>query len=109
MRKIITGVAVGMVAGIIDVIPMIIQKLSIDADLSAFVMWVAVGFFISTSELKIPGILKGIVVSYLAVLPILIIVGFKEPFSLIPITTATLILGGLSGFVIEKINKNIIR
>jgi len=108
MRKIITGISVGVVAGVIDVIPMIIQKLSIDANLSAFSMWLAIGFFISTSELKIHGIFKGIVISSLAVIPILIIVGWKEPISLIPITVMTLILGSISGFVIEKINKNII-
>jgi hypothetical protein len=39
---------------------MITQRSSIDADLSAFSMWVISGFLISTNGLKIKSILKGI-------------------------------------------------
>ncbi|MBP7553912.1 MAG: hypothetical protein KA885_10855 [Spirochaetes bacterium] len=104
MKRIINGVVVGIFAGIIDVIPMILQKISVDANLSAFTMWVVVGFLISTSELKINAILKGLIIALLTVTPILIIVGWKEPASLIPIIIMTLILGSASGFVIGKLN-----
>ena len=52
-RKIIYGLLFGAAAGVIDVLPMIIQKLTWDADLSAFFMWVVVGFLIATTELKL--------------------------------------------------------
>lgn len=107
MRKIINGLVVGIGAGIIDVIPIILQKLTIDANLSAFSMWVVVGFLISTSGLKINSILKGLIIALLTVTPILIIVGWKEPISLIPIIIMTVILGSLSGFVIGKLNKDV--
>ena len=106
MRKIIIGIIVGVCAGIIDVVPMIIQKLSIDANLSAFSMWVVIGFLISTSALKINSIVKGFLISMLSVIPILFIVGWKEPISLIPILIFTPILGSLSGLVIGQLNKN---
>jgi len=103
MKKIQIGLLIGIIAGIIDVIPMIIQKLTWDANISAFAMWVVVGFLIATIDLKIIPILKGIVIAFLALVPSAILIAWKEPISLIPIIIMTVILGGLSGFSIEKI------
>ena len=103
MKKILTGISVGVVCGIIDVIPMILQKLPIDADLSAFSMWVVIGFLLSVTELKINGILKGLLISYVTIIPVAIIIGFKEPFTLIPIFVMTTILGSLAGGVLGAI------
>lgn len=102
MKKIKIGLLSGIIAGIIDVIPMIIQKLTWDANISAFTMWIVVGFFISTIDLKINSIMKGIIISFLVLLPTAILIGWKEPVSLIPIAIMTTILGGLLGFSIHK-------
>ena len=101
-NKILYGIGFGAIAGILDVIPMIIQKLTWDANLSAFSMWVIVGFILSVSEFKLKGIFKGITVSFLILLPTAILIGRKEPISLIPILVMTLILGSLLGYFIEK-------
>ncbi|MGI6342462.1 MAG: hypothetical protein ACOXZ9_05740 [Bacteroidales bacterium] len=103
MKKIKIGLLLGTVAGIIDVIPMIMQKLTWDANLSAFTMWVVVGFLIATVDLKINSILKGILIAFLALLPSAIFIAWREPISLIPIAIMTTILGGLLGFSINKI------
>ena len=104
-KKIITGLAIGLVAGIIDVIPMIIQKLTWDANLSAFSMWIIIGLFLSITSFKIKGILKGLIISFSVLLPNLFIIGWNEPLSLIPIIIMTLILGSLSGFIYQRIIK----
>jgi hypothetical protein len=104
-KKIRTGLFLGAVFGLIDMIPMVIQKLTWDANLSAFSLWVVSGIFLATSDLKLSAVLKGIVVSFLCLLPCAVLIGGKEPFSLIPICIMTLILGGLLGFVYEKISK----
>jgi len=103
MKKILTGITLGVVAGIIDLIPMVIQKLTWDANISAFTMWVIVGFLISITELKINSIIKGILIAFLILLPTAILIGWKEPVSLIPITIMTVILGGLLGYSIKKL------
>ncbi|MFH1389917.1 MAG: hypothetical protein ABIH56_04265 [Candidatus Margulisiibacteriota bacterium] len=100
MNKIVKGLLFGAIAGVIDVIPMVAQGLSWDADLSAFSLWVVAGFMIATSELRFNSILKGLLISYLLALPVYIIVGAKEPFSLIPMTIMTAILGGILGKVV---------
>ncbi len=102
MNKILFGIITGVIAGIIDVIPMIVQKLPWEADASAFSMWVVIGFFISTSSLKLNGIVKGILISILSLIPAAFIIAGKGPLSLVPIAVITIILGGLSGLVIEK-------
>lgn len=105
MKKITIGLLAGMVAGILDVTPMIIQKLTWDANVSAFTMWVVIGFLISTIELQINSIVKGILISFMVLLPIAILIGWKEPASLLPIAIMTTLLGGLLGFTINKLNK----
>ena len=106
MRKQIIGIILGIIAGIIDVIPMIIQKLTWDANISAFIMWVVVGFLITTVDLKIKPILKGILIAFLVLLPSAILIGWKEPVSLIPITIMTLILSSLLGIFVNKYTEN---
>jgi len=103
MKKIRIGILLGIVAGIIDVIPMIMQKLTWDANISAFSMWIVVGFLISTIDLKINPTIKGILIAFLVLLPSAILIGWSEPFSLIPIAIMTTILGGLLGFSIHKL------
>lgn len=103
MRKIMIGILFGVAAGIIDVIPMIMQNLTWDATISAFAMWIVVGFLIATSGLNINSVIKGILTAFLVLLPTAVLIGWKEPVSLIPIAIMTTILGGLIGFSIDKV------
>lgn len=105
MNRTALGLLTGVVAGTADAVPMILQKLPLEADLSAFSMWVVIGLLLSGSKWKMNGVLKGIIVSFLTLLPSAILIGWKEPVSLLPISIMTLILGGLSGFVIDKLGK----
>ena len=104
-RNLITGIALGAVAGSIDVIPMIIMNLTWDANISAFLMWVVIGFILSITELKMNSILKGILISYLVLLPAAILIGWKEPVSLVPIIIMTTILGAALGYAIHRLKK----
>jgi hypothetical protein len=104
-KKTKIGLIIGLVAGIIDITPMIIQKLSWNANVSAFIMWIIVGFLLSCTSLKVKGILKGVVISFLILTPNIFIIGWTVPLSLIPIFIMTLMLGSLSGFVYQKIIK----
>ncbi len=106
IHKNITGFLLGCLAGIVDVIPMILQKLTWDANISAFCMWAGAGFIISAVNLKIKGALKGLVVSFIMVLPVLVLVGWQDIRNIIPIFIMTAILGSLLGYAEGKINGN---
>jgi len=104
-RKILLGIALGVAAGVVDIVPMVVQKLPIHSILSAFSMWVVLGLLINTSTLKMNGILKGLLLSLLVIMPTAILIGEAEPFSLVPIGIMTVILGASLGFASEKIEK----
>ncbi|OGC22308.1 hypothetical protein A2291_04780 [candidate division WOR-1 bacterium RIFOXYB2_FULL_42_35] len=103
MNKMKIGLIFGTIAGIIDVTPMIIQGLTWDANLSAFSLWVVVGLLIATSNLKLPSVLKGVLISFLVLIPVAVLIAWQEPISLIPISIMTLILGSLLGYFIDKV------
>ena len=105
MKNLKVGILLGFVAGIIDIIPMLVQQLTWDANISALSMWMVVGIFISTVDWKINSILIGILISLLVLLPSAILIGWKNPILLVPIFSMTVILGGILGFSIVKINK----
>jgi hypothetical protein len=107
MKNSIIGILVGAMAGTLDVIPMVLQNLTWDANLSAFSLWLVVGFLISVTNINIPSWLKGIVLAFLVLTPSAIIIGAQEPETLIPISFFTLILGALSGYTFHKIVKKL--
>ena len=102
VKKVYKGLFWGGISGIVDVIPMIFQKLPWNANFSAFCHWIIIGFLISTSTLKIRGVFKGLLIAFLLFLPLAFVVGYQEPMSLIPMGIATLILGSFLGWIIEK-------
>ncbi|MBI4727024.1 hypothetical protein HY768_07350 [candidate division TA06 bacterium] len=104
-KRIFIGLALGLAAGIIDLIPMLLQKLSWDANLSALSLWLVSGMLTASVDWKINPALKGMLVSFLVLLPSGILIGAKEPFSLVPIGVMTLILGGMLGYFTERLGK----
>ena len=76
------------------------QNLTWDANISVFTMDSC--RFLIVIDLNINSI-KGILTAFLVLLPSAILIGCKEPVSLIPIIIMTTILGGLLGFSINKI------
>lgn len=89
----LTAVAIGLIAGIIDVIPMIIQKINKRDSLSAFIHYFALGLIIPFVHWEIAPWLKGIVIAFLTSIPIMLIVYPQDKKALIPMTLFSWILG----------------
>jgi hypothetical protein len=102
-NTIVIGVFLGVIMGVLDVIPMVIQGLTWDANVSAFFLWIVSGFMLATSHLKLQPILQGIVIAFLCLLPSVLIIGWNDPISLLPIGVMTLMLGALLGFGYGKL------
>ena len=103
MKKILTGILSGAVVGIIDVIPMIFQHVPWNANISAFSMWVVTGFLVSTSSLKLPYMLKGMLISILILEVCAPLIGWRT--ILVPVLPITIVLGALLGWIIGKLEK----
>ncbi len=102
MSKLIVSLIIGIIAGIVDVIPMIIQKMDKHANLSAFIHWVVVGVIISYIQIPLAPWLKGLVIAELLAISIMIIVAKEDKKSVIPIITMSAILGIFVGITTAK-------
>ncbi|MBN1594882.1 hypothetical protein JW933_03045 [candidate division FCPU426 bacterium] len=102
MTRVVKGILVGAVAGIIDVLPMLAQKLSWDANLSAFCFWVVTGLVVATADIDLAPVRKGIVTAFLLLIPSAILIGAKSPVTLIPIVAMTFILGAGVGWILGR-------
>jgi hypothetical protein len=93
MTKLFISIGIGVIAGVIDVIPMLIQKLDKFSNWSAFVHWVVLGVIISYIQMPLAPWLKGLVVAEIAALPIIILVAKTDRKSIIPMMVMSAILG----------------
>jgi len=98
MKVFLLTLLVGVVAGIIDVLPMIKMKLDMSAILSAFVFYLIIPFIIyNTNLFDMPWWLKGGVITLLLALPVIILVA-KDGFgAAVPIIAMSIVLGTLIG------------
>jgi hypothetical protein len=103
MKRARIGLGLGLVAGLLDVTPMIIKGLPWSANISAFTMWLIIGFLIATSDLKLPPIAKGLLISFLSLVSPAVLIAWSEPMSLAPISAMTAILGSALGYAIHRL------
>ncbi|MDP3479458.1 MAG: hypothetical protein Q8R88_06780 [Desulfoprunum sp.] len=100
MNALPIALCIGVIAGIVDVVPMAIQKLDKFACVSAFVHWVVLGLIIPYVNWDIQPWLKGLVIAELSAIPMMILVYPQDSKALIPMAIFSAILGagvGLAG------------
>ena len=105
MQKTKLGLLLGMTVGIVDVVPMIAQKMTWDVNLSAFSLWIVVGFLIAISDLKFKGVAKGLLISIVSLIPIAFLVWWNDKSSILPMSFSTIIFGSSLGYLIDKLGK----
>ncbi|MCD7990537.1 MAG: hypothetical protein LUK37_01585 [Clostridia bacterium] len=102
MREMLLTLLIGVIAGIIDVLPMIKMKLDKYSVSSAFVHYIIAPFIIFNTELfGMAWWLKGGIISLLLAVPTMILVAKDDKKSVVPMIIMSIILGtlvGVSGF-----------
>jgi hypothetical protein len=98
MKKIFIALLIGIIAGIIDAIPMVIMDLSWYATLSAFMHWVVLGLIIPFVSWKNPDWLKGLLLAELFAIPTAIYIFPIEAESIPVILLSSALLGTLVGW-----------
>jgi len=93
MENILIALIIGILAGIIDVIPMLIQKLDKFASLSAFAHWLILGLIIPFVGWNIDPWLKGLIIGELSAIPVIIMIWKNDKKAFIPILLMSAILG----------------
>lgn len=102
MNKLVLTVIIGIAAGIVDITPMVVQKMDKYSIISAFIHWVITAIVITHIQVGIEGWLKGLIVATIMALPIIILVMKTEPKSVLPILVMSVLLGSLVGYVGDK-------
>jgi hypothetical protein len=94
MRSIVISLLIGAGAGLVDILPMAIQKMDRHSIVSAFVHYVVVAFVVA--HVAIPGVdwwLRGPLVALAMSLPVAVIVAQREKKSVPVILVMSLALG----------------
>jgi len=102
MNNFLIAILIGLAAGIIDVVPMIIQKLDRESCLSAFVHYFALGMIIPFVNWDLAPWLSGICISLLTALPVMIIVYRKDKKAIVPMFIFSILLGAGIGLASAK-------
>jgi len=105
MPKLAIALFIGVIAGVIDVIPMALGRADRYAMAAAFTHWVAVGVLVSYVQAPVPHWLKGILVSVLSTIPVLVMMMKDKPKSIVPILGMSIALGALVGVVSGRFAK----
>ena len=93
MANIFIALLIGVVAGLIDIIPMLFQKTNKYANLSAFFHWIFLGLVIPFVPWDIHVWLKGLILAEIAAIPVLFMVVPQDKKAFIPIVVMSAILG----------------
>lgn len=102
MQKLFVAISIGIFAGVIDVIPMWVQKIDRTSCLSAFVHWVVLGVVISYVSAPVPDWAKGAMLGFFSALPVVILIAQSDPRAIAPILIMSLVLGGSVGVLSGK-------
>lgn len=94
MNSILIAAIIGLIAGTIDIIPMLIQKLDKNDTISAFVHYFALGLIIPFVQIDIAPWLKGIAIALLTAVPIMVIVYPRDKKAVVPMAIFSVVLGG---------------
>jgi len=98
MDTLLLSAIIGIIAGVIDIIPMIIQKLDKRATISAFLQYFFVSIIIVNIDLPhVVWWLQGGIISVALALPVVVLVASEDKKAVPIILTMAAILGTLIG------------
>jgi len=100
MKTFLLTLLVGIVFGVVDILPMLKMKLDKTAIASAFVFYLTMPFIIYNTDLfGMAWWLKGGIITFLLALPVIILVTKEGKEAAVPIAAMSIVLGTLIGFV----------
>ncbi|WP_075602574.1 hypothetical protein [Saccharicrinis aurantiacus] len=100
MNNFLIAILIGLVAGLLDAIPMVIQKLDKRDIISAFLHYFALGLIIPFVNWGIAPWITGMAIGVLSSIPIMVIVFPRDKKAIIPMFVFSVILGagiGIAG------------
>ncbi|MBI9102447.1 MAG: hypothetical protein JEY99_08540 [Spirochaetales bacterium] len=107
MKRILIILFVGLIAGVLDLIPLLFVETPLFNKLSIIVFWLVASFIISSTKIYKNSIVNGLILSILLMLPTALAVSATNPKDFIPMMFMAIFLGPLVGYATGKLfNKN---
>lgn len=98
MKEFLLTALIGVMAGIIDILPMLKMKLDKYAITSAFVYYFILPFIICNTDLfGMAWWLKGGVIAFALAIPVIIVVAKEDKKSVPPMAVTSIVLGTMIG------------
>lgn len=98
MKELLLTLLIGIVAGIIDILPMLKMKLDKFSIFSAFAHYLIASFIIFSTDLfGMAWWLKGGAITLLLAIPVMILVAKEDKKSVVPMAVMSVVLGTLIG------------
>jgi hypothetical protein len=93
---------IGLIAGLIDLIPLVFVNAPLFNMLSIIAFWLVATYIISAIVVSKKAILNGLIVSILLMIPMALAVSATNPKDFVPMMSMALLLGPLVGYAIDK-------
>ena len=98
-------ILIGFVAGLLDLIPLILAAAPVFNMVSVVVFWIVTATMIHLAKMVQKPFLNGLLISTLLMIPLALAVAATNPKDLIPMMLMAVILGPCVGFCIGKFIK----
>jgi hypothetical protein len=105
-KKIIVSVIIGLAAGLIDLIPLVMVRVPLLNMVSILMFWIVTSYFVANVTLFKNAPLNGLVLSTLNMLPLVVIIYTINPKDFLPMLSMALILGPLVGYLNGRFNQS---
>lgn len=103
MRKMVLGLLIGAVLGVVNVAPLLFQELDISVVISNYVIWLVAGFVLSIAQLKMKHVMQGVLIALIVSASSLVYIAASGVAALVWTLIWTVLSGGLMGIFYEKL------
>ncbi len=107
VKKTITALIIGLVAGLLDLIPLVMVGAPLLNMMSILMFWVVTSYFVANVKLINNNPLNGLVLSTVNMLPLVMVIYTINPKDFLPMLSMALVLGPLVGYLNGRFNQSI--
>lgn len=101
-KKLMVALIVGLIAGGLDLIPLIMVGAPMLNMVSIVAFWVVTSYFVANIELVKNGAINGLILSTLNMIPMVIVIYTINPKDFLPMLSMAVLLGPLVGFLNKR-------
>lgn len=106
MDKLVKSLLLGIAAGIVSVIPMLLQAVSWQVSIGTVLHWLALGIIITFARLPMFPWLSGATIALLTSIPLALIVSETDAFTALLTIASSAVLGALLGLISDRLIVN---